>query len=272
MDDNGKERALSIAYDAEYQSVMAAFWRALEGNISTTASYHLTTAAIELCEGNYTAWRWRRELVSCIPIDLMQEVAFVRAFAAEHPKNYQLWHHRQAIIGLLLAATSAAGGEGEERRGRLLSVYKGEVDDLARVLLETPKNYHAWQYRSWLFGSALLGDGTRNSLFPPEDAALHMLCAAELSFVEECLLRDPFNNSAWSYRHFLLQTHLSARSEEAKASSERSWYAREAALVGRMRSLSLAWQDEPNESVEVFAEALLKLLAPLAGGGATHAE
>lgn len=48
----------------------------------------------------------------------------------DHPKNYQVWHHRRLLV---------------ERRGQ-------SADELRLteiVLAQDPKNFHAWQYRRW---------------------------------------------------------------------------------------------------------------------------
>jgi protein farnesyltransferase/geranylgeranyltransferase type-1 subunit alpha len=60
-----------------------------------------------------------------------------------------------------------------------------ELEDLQLVLIDEPKNYHAWQYRQWLirkFGS----------------------WKTEWIFTEEMLKADPWNNSAWNHRIFLI--------------------------------------------------------------------
>jgi protein farnesyltransferase/geranylgeranyltransferase type-1 subunit alpha len=60
-----------------------------------------------------------------------------------------------------------------------------ELEDLQLVLIDEPKNYHAWQYRQWLirkFGS----------------------WKTEWILTEEMLKADPWNNSAWNHRIFLI--------------------------------------------------------------------
>lgn len=65
-----------------------------------------------------------------------------------------------------------------------------ELADLSLVLLDEPKNYHAWQYRQWLL--TLLG--------------MHLELEDEIKSLNEIIMRDPFNNSAWNHRFFLFRT------------------------------------------------------------------
>jgi protein farnesyltransferase/geranylgeranyltransferase type-1 subunit alpha len=66
-------------------------------------------------------------------------------------------------------------------------VLAAELADLALVLLEEPKNIHGWQYRQWLIRRFDAWDG-------------------ELCFLNEMLKSDPYNNSAWNHRLFLLKS------------------------------------------------------------------
>ena len=94
----------------------------------------------------------------------------------ERPKNYQLWRQREVILEMLGAAIGSDGAA----RAELL---RGERDDLQLAFLDEPKNYHAWQYRHWLM------------------LHLDLPLDTELAFTTEMIRRDPYNNSAWNYRH-----------------------------------------------------------------------
>lgn len=58
---------------------------------------------------------------------------------------------------------------------------------VSREILEDvdSKNYHAWSFRTWLVEQTGLWE-------------------EELSFAEEMIEEDCFNNSAWAYRFFLV--------------------------------------------------------------------
>jgi protein farnesyltransferase/geranylgeranyltransferase type-1 subunit alpha len=93
---------------------------------------------------------------------------WARNFAESNPKNYQIWHHRLALV--VLAPHQAS-------------------EELQRTLIDlesSPKNYHAWQYRQWLLKS--YGGSLQD----------------ELELIHELLRLDPYNNSAWNHRHFVL--------------------------------------------------------------------
>lgn len=49
-------------------------------------------------------------------------------FAAENPKNYQIWHHRRAVVELL--------GDGSRELAFSETVFDTDA-----------KNYHAWAHR-----------------------------------------------------------------------------------------------------------------------------
>lgn len=73
--------------------------------------------------------------------------------------------------------------ESEENRRLVLAA---EMEDLGAVLNVEPKNYHAWQYRQFLFKT------------------FHPIPYDELCFCQLMILEDVFNNSAWNYRFFLV--------------------------------------------------------------------
>ena len=60
--------------------------------------------------------------------DLRLELEYIDTYADENPKNYQIWHHRRAIVGKLGDASK-------------------ELEFCGTVLQEDNKNYHAWAYR-----------------------------------------------------------------------------------------------------------------------------
>lgn len=87
----------------------------------------------------------------------------------------------------------------EDDSVNLKELLAAELDDLALVLLEEPKNYHAWQYRQWLI--CLL--------------AAHVDPTVEMGYLKECIHKDPFNNSAWSHRFFIYNKFNSPPEVEA---------------------------------------------------------
>jgi protein farnesyltransferase/geranylgeranyltransferase type-1 subunit alpha len=143
----------------------------------------LTGDIIELSPASYSAWRHRRVCLglgtapgpstAAMPPpsrdELRRELAFVTRIALATPKNYQLWHHRRAVVDAL--------DEGRE-----------ELAFTSTFIAEEGKNYHAWAHRQWALGrwGAWEGDGTHEG--------------GELGFVTALLALDVRNNSAWNHR------------------------------------------------------------------------
>lgn len=133
----------------------------------------LTTEVIALNSANYTCWHFRRLCLDALPLDatsraraLAAELDYVASVAADSPKNYQLWYHRQAIV----------------ERSRDPSQ---ELAFTATVLAEDAKNYHCWAHRQWVIRE-------------------FDLFADELGYVEQLLDEDFRNNSAWNQRYFVV--------------------------------------------------------------------
>lgn len=63
--------------------------------------------------------------------DLQGELHYISETIKEHPKNYQVWHHRRVIVEWLNDASK-------------------ELQFTNEVLGLDSKNYHAWQHRQWV--------------------------------------------------------------------------------------------------------------------------
>lgn len=144
-------------------------------------------------------------------LDLRAELEWAREFSRANPKNYQVWHHRQCLISLV----------GEE---------SGELAEMIGDFQQEPKNYHAWQYRQWLVGR------------------FHADEAGELRLVDELIRIDPYNNSAYNHRYFVLfgTGRRGGRSE--------AWWAEE--LCWAEAKLGL---DASNPSAQLYLEAIQAL-------------
>lgn len=118
-------------------------------------------------------------------MDLRDELAYIRTYTLETPKNYQLWQHRQMIVARLSREDAVQ-----------------ELDVIRAQLTDDAKNIHCWQYRQWLLRTcALWGE-------------------EEWGFVHQLLKEDFYNNSAWNHRFFLLRHDGSATDEGEKYSHE----------------------------------------------------
>jgi len=138
---------------------------------------HLTSRVIELNAANYTAWAFRRSCIENLEETekknmLREDLEFTLEMALEHPKNYQILHHRQFVVT------------------QLASDFVKELDLCDKLLEEDAKNYHVWTYRQWVITSSNLDE-------------------LEADFVDNLLNDDVRNNSAWNYKFWLLERQIS---------------------------------------------------------------
>lgn len=122
---------------------------------------------------------FRRKVLFSLNTPLGEELEFIRAFTIEAPKIYQLWQHRQIIVGRM-ASVEVASMDLEATKDQL-------ADDA--------KNIHCWQYRQWLL---------RHFNLPFE---------SELEYTEILLKKDVYNNSAWNHRYFLIKNSKNYQSD-----------------------------------------------------------
>jgi protein farnesyltransferase/geranylgeranyltransferase type-1 subunit alpha len=90
--------------------------------------FELTVSLLDINPASYTVWQYRRECLQELNKDLNDELDFLDEFAAENPKNYQIWHHRRVVSEWL--------GSGER-----------ELQFTAELFADDAKNYHAWAHR-----------------------------------------------------------------------------------------------------------------------------
>lgn len=109
--------------------------------------------------------------------DLVENYAWLNAVTEATSKNYQIWHYRQ----LLLPTEDSP----------LLEAYiLSEWATVQDVLSEDAKNYHAWTHLQWLHEKS------------PDQYKLTL--NEELQYLNMLLRDDVYNNSAWSYRYFII--------------------------------------------------------------------
>jgi len=148
------------------------FRAVLRSNEKSERVLELTTHLLHLNPSHYTIWQYRRATLNGLQGNLSSEYEWFVSLSLEHPKNYQLWYHRQWIVKSLVC-----GGQFD---------YTREFECLAEMIEEEPKNYHLWAYRQWFvreFG----------------------LWQNEFAFVQSIISADVYNNSAWNYRFWLME-------------------------------------------------------------------
>ena len=93
-------------------------------------------------------------------------------------KNYQIWHYRQCLKPAASSSKFAA------------LYFSMEKFITLEILSKDTKNYHAWSHLHWIISQQ-----------PMKTKALLI---KELEFTNTFLTLDIYNNSAWSYRYFIM--------------------------------------------------------------------
>eukprot|EP01065_Artemidia_motanka_P039194 TRINITY_DN48069_c0_g1_i1.p1 TRINITY_DN48069_c0_g1~~TRINITY_DN48069_c0_g1_i1.p1 ORF type:complete len:384 (+),score=113.36 TRINITY_DN48069_c0_g1_i1:23-1174(+) len=135
----------------------------------------LTEDVISCNPANYTAWKYRRDAILATGMSISDELGKVAEMVAKWPKNYQIWHHRRELLDKFVAGGGDKG---------LARAEKAVIDG---VLAEDPKSIHVWGHRRWLCSRFDLPDG-------------------EIEATDAMIVQDRFNNSAWNYRFFLVES------------------------------------------------------------------
>ncbi|KAJ2000248.1 CAAX geranylgeranyltransferase alpha subunit [Coemansia thaxteri] len=187
--DDGKNPVCPIAYTDEYRE-MTDYFRAVmaSGEVSQRA-LKLSGRVIDANAAHYTAWVYRKKLVLDLGVDISEELAWVAEISGRHIKNYQLWHHREALLELLLDPKQVAL-EPQDQRMRNPDIRR-ELQFIDRVIDQDSKNFHAWSHRQWVVRAYGLWD-------------------QEMAFVDTQINQDVRNNSAWNQRYFALTRNQAA--------------------------------------------------------------
>jgi len=166
---------VQIAYSEKFKDAYDYFRAILASGEKSERALELTKTALALNPANYTVWQYRREILKFLKKDLNKELDFIAEVIFEQQKNYQVWHHRKALVELTGDASK-------------------ELQFTNDIIVADEKNYHAWQHRQW----AIKRFG---------------LWKDELSYTSSLLEVDFRNNSAWNQRYFVLK-HTSGFTEE----------------------------------------------------------
>ena len=221
-----EEGVASIAYSTAFQ-IAFGYWRALRNECSERV-LPLTATCLKINPANYTVWHHRRlclevvyrskeagtteklsssssttgttssELNNYVTADLQ----LAAALGGANPKNYQIWHHRRALLETVLL-------QYKDNVDQSAPLVTAELDYIASVLREDAKNYHAWTHRQWCI-QKLATALPNNTIWD-----------AELQFAAQLIQQDRRNNSAWNHRWFVThrgrtQTALTAENADTE--------------------------------------------------------
>lgn len=167
-----EDELCAILYTEEYKDLMGLFLGLIKKKELTERALAVTTSVIEIVPAFYTAWNYRFEiciLLYQLDVDKWnEELSWLDEFTLNNPKNYQIWSYRQAVL--------------EHHPSPILT---RELPILDLMIEDDAKNYHVWSYRKWCI--KFFNDWSH-----------------ELEFVNKYLVRDVYNNSAWSHRAFFM--------------------------------------------------------------------
>ncbi|KIP06799.1 hypothetical protein PHLGIDRAFT_106551 [Phlebiopsis gigantea 11061_1 CR5-6] len=168
-----------IFYTPEYKDATNYFRGVVKTGETSERVLELTERIIRMNPAHYSAWqyRYRTLLATNAPLDV--ELKLMDQIAAHNMKTYQVWHHRRLLITQLTSASLAKDP---------VDTATAELEFIGNVLALDTKNYHTWSYRQWLLAHF-------------DDAGLWL---GELPYVDDLLLEDVRNNSAWHHRYFVV--------------------------------------------------------------------
>ncbi|GKY90982.1 hypothetical protein MPSEU_000071000 [Mayamaea pseudoterrestris] len=238
---------------------MRAVWKV---NEHSDRVLQLTVTCLQLNPANYTVWQYRRQCLDekyhCRLSDgeekssdaaadssrtlttmISDELLLAARLGGENPKNYQVWHHRRAMMERLLHQAECCD-EISMRFG------PSELDYIYSVLNHDAKNYHAWSYRQWVVQTLI-------RLTNGNESATKSIISAEMVYGKSLIDTDIRNNSAWNYLWYL--SHISTGEDFVM---HKSLAPATGALELAEYALAQAMFDEFNESPWRFLVALIK--------------
>ena len=153
----------SINYSDRFREAMGYFRALTEKNEYSERALLLTAVIIDLNSADYSAWYYRRRIIKSLPnYDIQKEYQFIEDLGDSICKNYQVWGHRQYLVGVT--------GD-----------YMKELEFTNEMLEDDNKNYHCWSHRVWVCNKFNCWVG-------------------ELEYTRKMIESDIRNNSAWSHR------------------------------------------------------------------------
>ena len=133
------------------------------------------------------------------------ELCTMRYAVVATTKSFQTWNHRRE----LLQSAALISGQNDINNDAMQTEFSDEeisaltfanFDERTlcfdALMLHDSKNYHAWSHRAWFVNFTGLAQ-TKDGI------------VAELTFVNDHLVADPWNNSAWSHRAGMIRFWLS---------------------------------------------------------------
>ncbi|KAJ6104440.1 hypothetical protein N7523_010760 [Penicillium sp. IBT 18751x] len=169
--ESGAMPLATIAYPDEYLEATSYLRAVMAANEMSERALKLTENVISMNPAHYTVWIYRAKILFALDKDLLEELEWLNGVSLKYLKNYQIWSHRQILMG---------------SETHFPTLPPKELPFLMEMFAQDSKNYHVWTYRHWLVRRFGLWDHPR-----------------ELEDVDALLKADVRNNSAWNHRYML---------------------------------------------------------------------
>jgi geranylgeranyl transferase type-2 subunit alpha len=127
---------------------------------------------------SYGCWYHRKWCIKHLPHMWERDLKLTELLLASDERNFHCWNYRRYVLTLAKFPPSE------------------ELDFTLQKIYEKPSNYSAWHNRS-----SLLWENNRIQGEPMKD-----VLEREFSLVQNQLFTDPYDQSAWIYHRWLLQT------------------------------------------------------------------
>lgn len=92
-EDSVRRKVLNIAYSEEFLDAMGYLRAIMMKDERSSRAFELTDSALQLNPANYTAWEYRRRILTSIGSDLSAELRYTSKMIQSNPKNYQVFTH-----------------------------------------------------------------------------------------------------------------------------------------------------------------------------------
>jgi geranylgeranyl transferase type-2 subunit alpha len=237
-EDVGKERQKIDNYRALVDQVS----HRISSNDLSTETLSLVTKVLVKNPEYYTIWNCRRRLIQSIlagntanaKTTIVEELNFLVPLLMQFPKCYWIWNYRIWLLNL---------AEDDGITNDALQLLEGELGLVGKMLGRDARNFHGWDYRRHIitqierlrgpnqptmvqsefeYTTKMIRKGLQNfsalhyrsKLIPrmlqeqgADASERRKLFERELDLMQEALI-DPYNQSAWFYHAFLMDTLL----------------------------------------------------------------
>lgn len=207
---DGESPLVQIMYNMSYVKATGLLRAVMAAGELSPRVLALTEAIIQINPAHYTVWHYRLETLKALKADavpkerwlpslfhtyvneefdvkdayeyvnglLLEDYEWLNETTKKTAKNYQIWHYRQCLKPTVDHPVYTNIYFAMER-------YIVEL-----ILSDEAKNYHAWSHLQWI---------VKNT--PKE---FQLTVEEEITYIEWLLNQDVYNNSAWSYRFFIV--------------------------------------------------------------------